>query len=208
MEEGWGGGVKELYKTTYKVYTVYEVGSFSLLWLILGNICPLGPIWPQKNGPKGPNNGKRAAGFGQILPDSLRAKFGQIGLLVVRDEKCAARFGQILPGSLRAKFGQIGLLFVGDEKGAALFGQILPGNFRTKFGQIRLFVRDEKGAARFGQILPGSLRAKFGQIGQLFVCDEKGAARFGQVLPGASPPPKNLIKINLSTTGRFRIEIM
>ena len=24
-----------------------------------------------------------------------------------RDEKCAARFGQILPGSLRAKFGQI-----------------------------------------------------------------------------------------------------
>ena len=172
------------------------MGSFSLLWLILGNICPLGPIWPQKNGPKGPNNGKRAAGFGQI------------GLLVVRDEKCAARFGQILPGSLRAKFGQIGLLFVGDEKGAALFGQILPGNFRTKFGQIRLFVRDEKGAARFGQILPGSLRAKFGQIGQLFVCDEKGAARFGQVLPGASPPPKNLIMINLSTTGRFRIEIM
>ena len=61
---------------------------------------------------------------------------GQSALLVVRAEKCAARFGQILPGSLRAKFGQIEPRISHGIRRAARFGQILPAGCPAKFGQI------------------------------------------------------------------------
>ena len=42
-------------------------------------------------------------------------------------EDAGARFGQILPGSLRAKFGQIEPRISHRIRRAARFGQILPG---------------------------------------------------------------------------------
>ena len=74
---------------------------------------------------------------GSIWPNFAGQSAGKIwGLLVVRAEKCAARFGQILPGSLRAKFGQIEPRISHGIRRAARFGQILPAGCPAKFGQI------------------------------------------------------------------------
>ena len=78
----------------------------------------------------------------------------------------AAKFGQILPGSLRAKFGQIRLLFVcHDEMQRLDLAKFCPQTSRQNLAKssrdsLNNFGPPDEAAARFGQILPGSLPGK------------------------------------------------